>query len=223
MAPGFRKWLMSVLPPEDRQSEEPYSSGAGSAHVRTSNSGTYPFQYVREVTIQGRKYVFRPIRQDDDDMMIGLFETFSEDTIYHRFFTLVNMSRDKVQRFTHLNYRTEMAIVAEETLEDGSKVLTGVSRYAVTRSDRNWGEMAVVVGDPWHKKGIGTALLRYLMEVARNEGLEKLVGYVHYDNRAIYKIFEKLDLRVEQKDTGTETQYEVYLQSGHGPIMVMES
>lgn len=223
MAPGLRKWLMSVLPPEDRNSEEPYSLGADPVRVRTANSGTYPFQYVKEVTIRGCKYVFRPIRQDDDDMMLELFTTFSEDTIYHRFFTLMNMSREKVQKFTHLNYRTEMAIVAEEVLEDGRKVLIGVSRYAVTRSDKNWGEMAVVVGDPWHRKGVGTALLQYLMEVARNEGLEGLVGYVHYDNRAVHKIFEKLDLKVEQKDNGTETQYEVYLQSGHGPVVLVES
>lgn len=231
MTPGLRKWLMSVLPLDERNGhadglsdgDSDFPAVASPPPQNGARSQTYPFQYVRDVKIRGCDYVFRPIRHEDDDLMLLLFATFSEDTIYHRFFTILNMSRDKVKRFTHINYRSEMAIVAESINEDGAAILTGVARYATSRRRPGWGEMSLVVGDPWHKKGIGSALLRYLLEVARNEGLEGLSGYVHYDNIAVHKIFKKLGLKVDEFNNGSEVQYDVYLQPGPGKIDLQDS
>lgn len=111
-----------------------------------------------------------------------------------------------------------MAIVAETVGKDGAAALMGVARYAISRQKPGWGEMSLVVGDPWHRKGIGTALLRYLMEVARNEGMQGLSGYVHYDNIAVHKIFGKLGLQFDQINNGTEIQYDVYLPPGPGNL-----
>lgn len=214
---GVWKWLMWALPAENGHTKEEHEP----AHEKPHGApGPYPFQYIRDVELRGRPYVFRPIRSDDDIMMLDLFSTFSEETIYRRFFTMLTMTPEKVKRFTHINYRTEMAIVAEESDSAGARRLTGVARYAASKDRRGWGEMAFVVGDPWHRRGLGSALMGYLLEVARNEGYEGLSGYVHYDNLAVHRIFEMMDLRLSKVDTGMEIRYDVYLSRKPGPVKV---
>ncbi|MFC1474538.1 GNAT family N-acetyltransferase [bacterium] len=211
MSPSLRRWLVSAVPHlRDREKEPPESDEDEFVEPPLPPHENYPFQYKKEVEVRGRKMRFRPIRPDDDDLMIELFSTFSEDTIYHRFFTHIKITPERVKRFTHIDYRSEMALVAVER-EDDRRRLLGVSRYALDSDRDNWAEMAVVVGDPWHKSGIGTALLKYLFVVARNEGLEGIYGLVHYDNRPIFKIFERLGHSVKTIDTGTEICYEILL------------
>jgi len=176
----------------------------------------YPFQYVREKDLNGLEVKLRPIRSDDDEMMIELFSSFSDDTIYHRFFTHVRMTPEKVKRFTHIDYVRQMAVVAVQRDGEGRRLL-GVARYALVKSPERWGEMAVVVGDPWHGKGVGTALLDHLFYVAKNEGLKGLYGLVHYDNRAIPRVFEKITYPTRKDDTGTELRFEVLLDGSEPP------
>ncbi len=204
MAPSLRKWLTQTITVSQKHE---FAEGYEPPLPATAN---YPFQYIKEVEVHGRKMRFRPVRSDDDDLMLNLFTTFSEETIYHRFFTHVTMTPSRVKRFTHIDYRDQMAIVAVHK-NDGERQLLGVVRYAAMREKKGWAEMAIVVGDPWQRMGIGSRLLRYLVEVARNEGYEGLIGFVHYENQGVDKLFRKLDMPFKEKDTGTEVMYEIPL------------
>jgi acetyltransferase len=169
----------------------------------------YPSQYIKNTVVNGRPVLFRPIRPDDNDLMQHLFQTFSKETVFHRFFAYLRVPPARLDRFTRIDYRTQMAIVAQEE-KDGQPVLMGVARYNTPRDISDGAELAIVMGDPWQGMGIGTALLAYLLEVAGREGFKSLYGLVHYDNAAVPRVFHKLSEMGRTHrchDTGTELKY----------------
>lgn len=169
----------------------------------------YPFDLIRDLDIRGRTVRFRPIYPGDNYRMIMMYNTFSQQTIYHRFFSYVRIPPSRVKRFTEIDYKRHMALVAEEE-KDGLPRLMGVARYNTPKDETNTGEMAIVMGDPWQGQGIGTKLLRYLVDIAHGAGYVKLIGLVHYDNAAMPRVFRKLDVKFKKCDNGTEWRFDVY-------------
>jgi len=55
------------------------------------------------------------------------------------------------------------------------------------------------VVDKYQGRGLGAALLRNLVAIARQAGLRELVAYVLPDNRAMLKVFEKSGLKYTTK------------------------
>lgn len=170
----------------------------------------YPHKYVKDVMVGVMPFRFRPISTDDDEMMIRMYSTFSKETIFHRFFTSYIMPPSRVRRFTNIDYKYKMAFAAEEEI-DGERRFAGIARYAADRCEEGTAEMAIVIGDPWQGKGIGTALLNHLFDTAEAEGFRLLYGLVHFDNAAVPRIFEKLKQPHRAVNTGMELRYEVIL------------
>jgi acetyltransferase len=138
-----------------------------------------------------------------------LFNTFSMQTIYHRFFAYIKMPPARIARFTNMDYVKQMAIVGEE-LKDGQYRLVGVARYAQFKEDPHKGELAIVIGDPWQGQGIGTVMMQYLVDIAHIGGYEELIALVHYDNEAIPRVFNKLTCMIKKRDNGTEWLFKIY-------------
>jgi len=53
-----------------------------------------------------------------------------------------------------------------------------------------------VVSDAYQRQGLGTHLVHSLVEIARQEGLERLVASMLPENAAIRKVFETLGFDV---------------------------
>jgi acetyltransferase len=193
--------------PNDSDTKNPGPSD-GAPEPLPSN---YPSQYTKEAVVRGGPVLLRPIRPDDGRLMLDLFGTFSPETIYRRFFTFIKMSAARVRNLTHIDYRRQMALVAERRWS-GECILTGVARYN-TPEDAPQGEaeMAIVVGDPYRGLGIGTALLDVMLKTGRREGFSLFYGLVQYDNKAVPRLFEKLNQKHRVVDNGTEWRYEVNL------------
>jgi GNAT superfamily N-acetyltransferase len=58
-----------------------------------------------------------------------------------------------------------------ETTEDGKRKLLGVTRLSIEPDGRR-GEMAFIVGDKWQNYGLGTKMVDYVLEIAKEMGLE---------------------------------------------------
>ncbi len=143
----------------------------------------YPARYESQFTLDdGTEVHVRPIKTDDIDHMARLFEKFSPETVYFRFFSAMkSMPIDSLRRFCNVDYETKMAVVAY-ILEDGDETLLGVARYVAT-PEEGGAEFAVVVADAWQNRKIGTNLLQRLIEVAKNNGIETFRGLVMDENR----------------------------------------
>jgi acyl-CoA hydrolase/GNAT superfamily N-acetyltransferase len=158
--------------------------------------GVYPKELETQATFDGTKIFFRPVMPTDESLMQDLFYSLSEESIYYRFFTGTSvMPHSRVQRFTTIDYQKELAIVAVVG-EDGHEEIIGVGRYTV-ESGTNMAEVAFLVRDDWQRKGIGTWLQNYLIEIARSRGIVGLKAKTLADNTAVLRLVHKAGVTIE--------------------------
>jgi acetyltransferase len=157
----------------------------------------YPNQYVASWRLSdGVEVLIRPIRPEDEPLIVEFHAGHSERTIRMRFFSLVKtLSRDSLIRLCHLDYEREMAMVAEHRDERGPHII-GVSRYYFD-PETGAAEFALVVGDLWQGKGLGWQLMHRLIEVARERKVRQLSGLVLAENSNMLQLVQDLGFRVE--------------------------
>ena len=96
-----------------------------------------------------------------------------------------------------------MALIA--VLRDGTNdaKIIAVSRYAIN-PDHHSCEFALTVTDTWQRHGIGYELMRRLMAVARDRGLDVMTGEVLSNNRKMLKLCEDLGFRIARSPDDPE-------------------
>jgi RimJ/RimL family protein N-acetyltransferase len=152
-----------------------------------------------DVTLRdGGTIHIRPIRPDDDERMLALFQRFSERTVYFRFHGIPHMTAEAVHAFTQLDEHDRYAFVAA-LCGDTDAPLVGVVRFARMR-DPTRAEMALVVEDAYQGRGVGTALLRALAAVALDRGITVFDAYVLGENHAMLDLLAR-----ERPDSSTTT------------------
>ncbi len=163
----------------------------------------YPREYVEDWKLDdGRPVSLRPIRPEDEPRMFQLFDTFSKETWRYRFFgPMREVTHEDMVRFTNIDYRREMAIIAELNEEEERKMI-GVGRL-ITDPDREGGEFAVVVGDPWQGLGLGEKLTDALIGIAEDRGLEKIWGTILINNKPMINLCKKLGFEIKKEDNDT--------------------
>jgi len=129
-----------------------------------------------------------------------LFKTFSRETVRYRFFMIIKeMSHAALARYCNIDYDKEIAIVAE-TKEKGRKRLLGVVRLA-TESDGKTAEIAVVVGDPWQRLGLGSKLVDYIIKIARDKRLNTLYALMLQENHNAIRLMKEKGFRIEYEQS----------------------
>ncbi|KAB7627581.1 GNAT family N-acetyltransferase [Alkalilimnicola sp. S0819] len=153
----------------------------------------YPAQLQREITLSdGTLVTLRPIRPEDAEMKQAFVHALSPQSRFFRFMEhLAELSADMLVRFTQIDYDREMALVATTVDEQGEERQIGVSRY-VTDPDGLSCEFALAVADDWQGKGIGTRLMKALMEQARSRGLQRIHGEVLTSNVRMLGLMRRL-------------------------------
>jgi acetyltransferase len=141
----------------------------------------YPKKYVSQWKLKdGTSVAFRPIKPEDESLLGELFKSLSEETMRFRFFQIIkDMSHETLTRYCNLDYDREIAIVAE-TQESRNRII-GVGRV-ILEPGKDCGEFAVVVGDPWQGRGLGSKLVDYVIEIGKDLGLKIMYGYVSSNN-----------------------------------------
>jgi GNAT superfamily N-acetyltransferase len=116
------------------------------------------------------RVVVRPLTRKDADREREFIESLSPESLRFRFLGQVrHPSIELIQQLTELDYRRDVAFAAVVP-DDADEKILGVSRYG-TDKDGVSCECAVTVLDDWHHKGLGTLLMRHLIEVARARGI----------------------------------------------------
>ncbi|HXY13250.1 MAG TPA: bifunctional acetate--CoA ligase family protein/GNAT family N-acetyltransferase [Terriglobales bacterium] len=156
----------------------------------------YPSQYVKPWTMKnGEAVTIRPIRPEDEPLLIRLHEALSERSVYLRYFQPLKLSHrtahERLTRICFIDYDREMALVAESKRKDGTPEIIAIGRLSKLRG-RNEAELAVLVDDRHQHLGLGTELYRRLIDVARDEKLERVISMILSENRDMLTICEKL-------------------------------
>ena len=155
----------------------------------------YPSQYVAAWKLKdGEEVLIRPIRPEDEPLIVQFHETLSERTVYLRYLQALKLSQrvahERLTRICFNDYDREMALVAETKNGAGAKILA-VGRLRKIPGG-NDAEFAVLVSDEFQGQGLGTELVRRLIDVARHERLDKIIGDVLVDNIVMRRVCEKL-------------------------------
>jgi acetyltransferase len=159
----------------------------------------YPKEYERTVLIRrGRSALLRPIRPEDEPMQEELFRTLSPETRRFRFFAPVKESHEMLVRYTQIDYDREMAIIAELS-EGGRKRMAGVVRLIADPYNET-AEYAIVIGDPWHKQGLGSVMTSYILEIAGKRGIKKVYAYVLEDNTSMLNLAKKFNFTCRREE-----------------------
>lgn len=148
----------------------------------------YPTRYITKRTQKtGEEIILRPIKPEDEHLLVELFETFSQQTIRLRFFQVVkDVSHQTLARYCNIDYDREMTIVTEQ-LEGKKYRITGMARLII-EPDAERGEVAIVIGDPWQNKGLGSTMLDYLIEISKDMELKKVFGEILTSNEKMIHI-----------------------------------
>ena len=166
----------------------------------------YPKQYVRAGTMKnGKEILFRPIRPEDEPLLIKLHHALSDRTVYMRYFQSLKLSQrtahERLTRICFIDYDREMALVAEQKNAAGDPEIIAIGRLSQLRG-RHEAEMAVLVDDRFQHQGLGTELFCRLIEVARAEKLVRVESTILAENRDMQAICRKLgfQLKADIKD-----------------------
>jgi acetyltransferase len=164
----------------------------------------YPTQYVsREELGDGTPVTIRPIRPEDEPLMVKFHETLSEQSVYMRYFHMMKLDQrtahERLTRICFIDYDREMALVAEHTdPESGEREIMGVSRLSRHGTAPDEAEVSVLVSDRFQRRGIGTLLLNRILEVGRAEDLRRITAEILFDNHTMQHISRELGFHLRR-------------------------
>jgi len=161
----------------------------------------YPLQYVSTWTMKdGNPVTIRPIRPEDEPLMVRFHETLSDRSVYLRYFCTLSLSRrvahERLLRICFGDYDREIALVAEHTDPGtGERRIMAVGRINKLHG-KNEAEVAVLVSDQYQGLGLGNELLRRVVQIARDEQLSEISAEMLPDNVAMQVIMKRVGFRV---------------------------
>lgn len=168
----------------------------------------YPTQYVQPWRFaDGEEVLIRPIRPEDEPLMVRFHETLSERSIYQRYFHLLTLDRriahERLVRVCFGDYSREIALVAVcQNPATHEPEILAVGRLSKAHL-RNDGELAVLITDEYQGQGLGTELSRRIIEIARHEKLDRVIVEILGENRAMIEVCRGLGFHLDSLEDGS--------------------
>jgi acetyltransferase len=150
----------------------------------------YPARYVSPwLARNGMPVTVRPIRPEDEPAMARFHETLSDRSVYLRFFHMEKLSsriaHSRLLRKCFIDYDREMALIVERSSpQNAENDIMAVGRLTRTPGTKD-AEVAVLVADAYQHCGIGSELLGRLIQVGRDEKLERITATILPENMAM--------------------------------------
>jgi len=163
----------------------------------------YPTQYAAVWTLHdGTPIIIRPIRPEDEPLMIAFHQTLSEQSVYLRYFHALALSQrvahERLIRICCTDYDREIALVAEHNdPASGTPEIIAVARF-IKLHGSDAAEFALVVSDRFQRCGLGTELLRRLLQVGREEKIGRIVAEILPENTGMLHICQRLGFQLKR-------------------------
>jgi acetyltransferase len=157
----------------------------------------YPTQYIEEWTSRGgEKIQIRPIRPEDEPLLVNFHQDLSERTVYMRFFSVMKLGQrvahERLSRIAFIDYDRETSLIANRVNpETNAPEMLGSGRL-IKSHGRGEAEFSLIITDRFQGQGLGRHLLSRLVEIGRAEKLERIFGFVLPDNANMLRVAEEL-------------------------------
>ena len=170
--------------------------------MTVATKATYPSQYETEVLLKdGSRILLRPIRQDDAERWLAFFRRLSQQTKYLRFQRDPGeMGPEDALRFCTVDYKNTFALVGEVQREQRREIIA-IGRY-YRLPDKRSARVAFAIEDAYHGKGIGTRLIEWLANIARDNGIAFFEGDVLAENERMMSVLKDYGFHIDSELRG---------------------
>lgn len=157
----------------------------------------YPSQYVHAWTMRnGWPVTIRPIRPEDEPLIVQFHQNLSEESVYFRYFHLMKLqtrvAHDRLTRICFVDYDREIALVADyEDPQTQDHQILGVARLSKLYGTQT-AEFGMLVQDQYQDQGLGSELLASLVNIGKAEDLEVIKADILPENRAMQHLCQKM-------------------------------
>jgi len=164
----------------------------------------YPTQYVgRWESDDKLKFLLRPIKPEDEPLMVKFHESLSEKTVQLRFFTPMNLrqrvSHERLSQIVFSDYDREMVLVAIHENPRRGDEIAAVCRLAKLHNGCD-AEFGIIVSDRFQGQGLGREMTKRLIDIGRKEGLRRIEAYVRRENTRMLLLVKKAGFSVVSED-----------------------
>ena len=179
-----------------------HNAGTAEEHLARPAIRPYPAQYICPWKMKdGTQVVLRPIRPEDEPAMVTFHETLSDRSVFLRYFHMENLSsrvaHARLLRKCFIDYDREIALVAVVMNHaKGKHEIIAVGRLSRTHGTRD-AEVAVLVTDQYQHRGLGAELLSRLIQIARDEKVERIVATILLENMAMRSLISRCGFQIQ--------------------------
>jgi acetyltransferase len=175
----------------------------------------YPTQYVKTWKLKnGEVVTIRPIRPEDEPLIVKFHESLSEESVYYRYFSKLKLDQrvahERLTRICFNDYDREIALVADRKDATEQHEIIAVGRLSKARG-LNEAEFALLISDRWQGHGLGTELLRRLVQVGRDEKLSRITAFILSENHAMHHLSKKAGFKLERDPESHDFRAEIML------------
>lgn len=174
----------------------------------------YPVNYVISWQLRdGTAVVTRPIRPEDEPLMVRFHQSLSDRSVYLRYFAPqkldVRIAHEWLSRMCFLDYDRDMVLVVEhrDPLTQQKEII-GVGHLSKVHG-KNEAEFALTVSDLWQNHGLGLHLLKQLIQIGRDEKLDRITATMLAENLEMQQVACKAGFKV--KHVPGENRYDAEL------------
>ncbi len=164
----------------------------------------YPAHWQADVLLtDGTGAHIRPIEPDDAQLLVAFYARVSEESKYLRFFApYPRLTRRDVERFTQVDQRERVALIATAGAD-----MIAIARYDRVGSSRE-AEVAFLVEDAHHGRGVASVLLEHLAAIARERGLARFVAQVLPRNTRMLRVLADAGYRITERHAADLVTFE---------------
>jgi len=166
----------------------------------------YPRQYVAPFKAkEGSDVMIRPIRPEDEPLLVQFHHSLSERSVRLRYFNTLKLGQrvahERLIRVCFNDYDRELALVVERTdAATGQHEVLGIGRLSKLPDGKN-AEFAIIVNDQWQNRGLGTELLKRLVEIGKAEKLTTISAQLLPENLEMQRVCKKIGFEMKRELT----------------------
>ena len=162
-----------------------------------------PRDYVAtEILKGGLAVTIRALRPDDRERVARAVRGLDRQSIYFRLFSYRNeLTEAGLDRIMNFDPDREVALLVT-TLVGNEEIVIGSGRYV--RGSPSTAEVAFLVEEDYHGRGIASRVLRHLAIVAHSRGITTFEADVLSENKAMHAVFARTGWPMQtQRDGGS--------------------
>ena len=164
-----------------------------------------PKSYEAAETLRnGQTVSIRAIRPDDKTLLVEDFPEMDQRSLYMRFFKTKNSISDaELKYFTEVDFIDHVALVVVIDLDGKAKIIGGGRYIAYDHPSKiRSAEVAFMVLDRYQGQGIATMIMKHLLLIARDRGIDQFEAEVLVENAKMLSVFTRSGLPMTRSRDG---------------------